>query len=295
MAYLTKALTKDNCARIIFADTTSIVQKAHEIHSTSNTMTAVLGRSLTAASLIGALSKESCESVTFRLNVDGPAGGVVCVADSFGNVRGYVKNPKVQLPKKANGKIDVSGAVGKGTMYIIKDLGLSQPYVGTLPIVSGEIAEDVTEYFAKSEQTPTVCALGVRATPQGDCPGAGGFILQLMPEADENIISRIENNLKEFEALSYMIEKGINAKGVIDKVLSGIDYDIMQTHPIDFKCNCSRQRYARALMGLGKKELERFIEEKENVECECSFCGSKYSFDINQLQEMISTINDIKK
>ena len=189
---MTRAMTQDGMVRLFYADTTSIVQKAHTIHGTSKTMTAVLGRALTGASLMGTLLKDRESSVTLQFKGDGPAGTILCVSDYAGNVRGCAGDPTVELPPNEMGKLDVGGAVGRGTLYVMKDLGLKEPYIGMSPIVSGEIAEDITAYFASSEQIPTVCALGVRCNPDFSCKAAGGYLLQLMPGADESLIERVE-------------------------------------------------------------------------------------------------------
>ncbi|MBE6687775.1 MAG: Hsp33 family molecular chaperone HslO [Ruminococcaceae bacterium] len=280
-------MTCDGSAMLIIANSTQIVKKAAEIHGLSHTMTAVLGRALTATSLMGSLLKDKEHSLTLQLKGDGPGGSVVCVSDYLGNVRGYVQNPSLDLPPNKFGKIDVGGAVGKGNLYIIKDLGLNEPYVGLSPIVSGEIAEDITEYYASSEQTPSVCALGVRVSDEHICFAAGGFLLQLMPGADENVIVTLENNIKNLKSVSQLIADGLTGEEIGAKVLNGIDFDIFDTISVDYKCPCSREKYEGALLSLGITELEDLAKDPNGIETVCHFCNGKYNFASEEIKAMI--------
>ena len=282
-----RALTKDGSAMIVAADTSAVVQKAHEIHSLSKTMTAALGRALTAASMMGSLLKEEKQSVTLRFCGDGPAGTICCVSDWRGNVRGYADHPQAELPPNAKGKLDVGGAVGRGPMYVLRDLGQDMPYVGVASIVSGEIAEDVTNYFASSEQTPSVCALGVLVHPDFNCRAAGGFLVQLLPFADPQAVEQIEKNIEKIESVSRMVDSGMRPRDVIDTVFAGMEYDVLDEAQIGYVCPCSRERYARALLSLGKKELRRLVDEAEPVETLCSFCGKKYVFELPEVRQML--------
>ncbi len=284
---LMRAQTQDGSAMIVAADTTQIVQTAHEIHGLSKTMTAALGRALTAASMMGSLLKEEKQSVTLRFCGDGPAGTICCVSDWRGNVRGYADHPEAELPPNAKGKLDVGGAVGRGQMHVLRDLGLDMPYVGVASIVSGEIAEDVTNYFASSEQTPSVCALGVLVHPDFNCRAAGGFLVQLLPYADPAVVETIEKNIEKIDSVSRMVDSGMTPRDIIDTVFAGLAYDVLDEAQIDYVCPCSRERYARALLSLGKEELQRLADEDEPVETLCSFCGKKYVFGLDEVRAML--------
>ena len=284
---LTRALTHDGSAMIAAADTSAVVQTAHEIHHLSKTMTAALGRALTAASIFGSLLKEENQSVTLRFCGDGPAGTICCVSDWRGNVRGYADNPDAELPPNDKGKLDVGGAVGKGPMYVLRDLGMEQPYVGVSQIVSGEIAEDVTNYFASSEQTPSVCALGVLTNPDFSCRAAGGFLVQLLPFADPQTVEQIERNVARIESVSRMVDGGMTPQDLIRAVFDGLEFDILDETQIGYVCNCSRERYGAALLSLGRKELSRLLHEGEPVETCCSFCGKKYTFSLDEVRAML--------
>ena len=283
---LYNAITKDGSARILYLDSTEMTKKAASIHSLSITATAVLGRSLTISSMMGYMLKNN-ETLTFKIQGDGAIGGVVCVADSDGNVKGYVAHPSVELAKNSKGKIDVGGAIGRGNLYIIKDLGMNEPYVGISPLVSGEIAEDVTEYFAKSEQTPTICSLGVKVDELGSCVASGGFILQLLPFSDDAIIPLLERNMAQLAPISKMIHDGLTVSEILDKILKDIPYDLFDPICVDYKCNCSREKYKSALVSLGVKELQALIDEEEPVETSCHFCGKKHIFETKEMIELL--------
>ena len=285
-SHLTRALTCDGSAMIVAADTSRIVQTAHEIHNLSKTMTAALGRALTAASLMGSLLKEEGQSVTLRLCGDGPAGTICCVSDWRGNVRGYADNPQAELPPNAQGKLDVGGAVGKGPMHVLRDLGQELPYVGVSQIVSGEIAEDITNYFASSEQTPSVCALGVLTNTDFSCRAAGGFLVQLLPFADPQTAEAIERNISGISSVSRMVDSGMTPHDLIAAVFAGLEYDILDEADVGYVCTCSRERYGAALLSLGKKELDRLYNEREPVETRCSFCGKTYIFPPEEIRMM---------
>lgn len=283
-----RAMTRDGSAMIIAADTTKIVQRAREIHGLSKTMTAALGRALTAASLMGALLKSENNTLTLQFRGDGPAGTVCCVSDCFGNVRGYADNPAAELAPNSSGKLDVGGAIGRGTMYVIKDLGMEEPYVGLSDIVSGEIAEDVTHYYAKSEQVPTVCALGVRVNRDYSCKAAGGFLVQLLPFSDDATTDRLEKNISEIQSVSGLLADGMMPEQVIGKVFDGIEFDMFDSREIGYRCTCDREKYYRALLSLGKDELTRLLQEGKPVETVCSFCAAKYVFEQDEIKRMIT-------
>ena len=283
-SYITRALTADGSARIFFSDTTSIVEEAMRIHNTSKTCSAVLGRALTATSLMGSLLKDRGDSVTVQIKGDGPAGTVVCVSDYMGNVRGYVQNPEVELLPNEKGKLDVGGAVGKnGYVYVTKDLGLAEPYNGVSPIVSGEIGDDITEYFASSEQTPSVCALGVRVSNDRRIKAAGGFLVQIMPGADDSVIDKIEQNLKMISSVSALIEEGKTGEEVISLVFKDIPFDIFDEFDTSYKCTCTREKYLKALISLPELDINDLIKDNKPVETECRFCNAKYVFDIDEI------------
>lgn len=286
-SYITRALTSDGSARIFFADTTAIVSRALEIHDLSKTCSALLGRALTATSLMGSLLKDPDNSVTVQIKGDGPAGTVVCVADYKGNVRGYVQNPEVELMPNAAGKLDVGGAVGKnGYLYVTKDLGLAEPYNGVSPIVSGEIGDDITEYFASSEQTPSVCALGVRVSNERTIKAAGGFLVQIMPGADDTVIDKIEENLKMISSVSAMIVDGKSAEEIIGTVFQDIPHEIFDEFDIEYKCTCSREKYLKALVSLPDADIEELRRTDEPIETECRFCKAKYVFDLKEIEKL---------
>ncbi len=279
-----RAISRDGGIRVIFCDSTAVVRASCEIHHTSKTMTAVLGRALTATSLMACLLKDKDNTLTLQLRGDGPAGSVVCVGDYKGNVRGYADNMLVELPPNAEGKLDVGGAVGRGTLYVVKDMGMNDPYVGVSPIVSGEIAEDVTEYFASSEQTPTVCALGVRVDRDNMCFAAGGYLVQLMPGYDEGDIEKLENNIAAAGSVSKQIADGMDGDDVIASVFGDIPYDMFDEFDIAYVCPCGRDKYLRALVSLNEKDMNELLESGEPVETRCQFCGKTYSFSPDELR-----------
>ena len=284
---ITRFITSDGSARLIFADTTEIVNKAHNLHMTTPTASATLGRALTAASLLGSLMKNTTDSLTFQLRGDGPAGTVTCVSDYMGNVRGYMENPQVDLPLKPNGKLDVGGAVGKGLLCVIRDIGGKEPYVGMSELVSGEIAEDLTSYFYNSEQTPSACALGVLVDRDYSCRVSGGFILQLLPGADDAVAEILERNMLLIASVTNLMNEGKSAKDFADIVFSGVVYEKFDEIDISFKCTCSKEKYAKGLVSLGKKELEEMLEE-ENVTTRCRFCNEEYVFSKDEIKELIN-------
>lgn len=285
-----RAMTRDGSVRVLYAETTAIVNRAHEIHGTSKTMTAVIGRALTAASLMGTLLKDKEHSMTLQLKGDGPAGTVICVSDYAGNVRGCAGDPTVELPPNKFGKLDVGGAVGKGTLYVMKDLGLGEPYIGLSPIVSGEIAEDVTAYFAASEQTPTVCALGVRADTDCSCIAAGGYLIQLLPGADDALISKLEDSIRTIPPISQLITECEDNEAVLARLLEGFEYDLFDELDIDYKCTCSREKYAAALATIGKDDLKEMYDDNKPIETVCRFCGAKYEFTHEDIGEILAEI-----
>lgn len=288
MSKVVRCITEEGSIIMMAADTTDIVSKAESIHKTSAVTTAALGRLLTAASLMGQSLKGENNSISLQIKGDGPAGTVMAVSDYHGNVRGYVDNPIVELPLNKQGKLDVGGAVGRnGNLYVVKDLGLKEPYVGQTPLVSGEIAEDVTSYFALSEQIPTVCSLGVLVNPDLSVKAAGGFIVQLLPSAMEEDIVFVENAVKNLESVSSMIDRGMTPEQICRFVLEGRNVDVLDESESEYKCNCSRQRIERALISTGEKTLKELAEEGKREEVCCHFCDKKYYFEKEDFERLL--------
>ena len=278
----------DGAIRIFVAITTDLVNEAQKIHKTYPTATAALGRTLTISAIMGAGMKNETDSTTIQFKGDGPLGSIVAVCDNKAQVRGYVVNPFVDIPRKENGKLDVGTAVGKGFLNVIRDLGMKEPYAGQVPIVTGEIAEDMTYYFASSEQIPTAIALGVLVNPDMSVKCAGGFMLQLMPEATEELASELEERMKTLPPITDMIDKGMSAEDILFTVTEGFDM-LMENKSITprYKCKCSKQRMEKALISIGKKELEDLIEEHGTAELTCQFCDNKYTFDKSALEKLL--------
>ena len=265
-------------------DSTEIVREMERLHKTSAVTTAALGRLLTAASMMGIMLKSPRDSVTIQ--VRGPAGRLLAVSDGTGNVKGYVENPVVELPPREDGHLDVGTAVGRdGTLDVIRDLGMREPYVGQVPLTSGEIAEDITSYFAISEQVPTVCALGVLVDTDLSVRCAGGFIVQLLPGATEQEIDLLEQNIKAMPSVTAMLEQGKTVRDMLDMALQGFRPDILDSYHVTYRCDCSRERVEGMLRSLGRKEVEKLRDEDPIAEVNCQFCDKIYKVDLNELLE----------
>lgn len=290
MGTIVSALSGDGSVACYAMDSTDIVAKAERIHKTSATVTAALGRLLTAASLMGCMCKGEEDSVTVRISGDGPTGNLIAVSDSGGNVRGCVDNPIVEIPLNRHGKLDVAGAVGRsGTLYVIRDMGLGEPYVGQTPIVSGEIAEDITHYYAVSEQIPTVCALGVLVMRDLSVMSAGGFLLQLLPGAAEGCIRRLEESVAQLPPVTELLSQGVAAEELALRVMEGLNPTILGGYPAEYRCNCSRKRVERALISVGREELEQMAREQPDTEVHCHFCGKDYHYSPEELYRLIES------
>lgn len=292
MGKIVRYITEDGSAFVIAADTSDMVRKMEEIHKTSAVVTAALGRLITASSMMGDMLKGEEDSITLRLNGNGPAGSLIAVSDSHGNARGYVQNPVVELPLNDKGKLDVKGAVGTdGYLYVLKDIGLKEPFVGTTEIVSGEIAEDITNYFAVSEQTPSVCALGVLVNPDLTVNCAGGFIIQLLPGCPEEMISNIENALSDIPSITQMLSSGMSTDDIAIRAMKGIKVDKLDEYEISYKCDCSRERVEKALISTGMDSLKEMADSDEDTMVECHFCDKVYKFTPNDIKNIIKKIN----
>ncbi len=287
MGKIIRCITSDGAVAAIGIDSTDIVNDAVAIHKTSAVVSAALGRLLTATSMMGDMLKGADNTITLKLAGDGPAGSIIAAADSHGNVRGYVMNPVVEIPLKENGKLDVSGAVGtNGTLYVIKDVGLKEPYNGSVPIVSGEIAEDITAYYAISEQIPTVCALGVLVNPDLSIKAAGGYIIQLLPMADDKVIDKIEDSIKHIRPVTQMLADGMSIEDIINTALEGFDVELLDTTDAAYKCNCNRKRVVSMLKSIGNEELQSMADEMPNIEVKCHFCDKIYNFSPDEIREI---------
>lgn len=288
MGKLIRAITSDGAVMAIALDSTDIVAKAEQYHKTSAVMTAALGRLLTAASMMGNMLKGKDDTITLRIAGDGPAGTIVAVADSQGDVRGYATNPVVEIPLKENGKLDVSGALGKdGYLYVIKDIGMKEPYSGSIPLASGEIAEDITAYYAVSEQIPTVCALGVLVDKDLTVKKAGGYIIQLLPGADDSTIDRLEENIKRMRPVTTLMDEEIDIKDIMLMALNGFETEILYEQKTAYVCNCSSERVKKVLSAIDPAELASMAEEMNEIKVECHFCNKSYSFTPGEIKKLI--------
>ncbi len=280
----------DGFVKVVAIRSTEMVRRGAEIQGATPNATAAFGRALTAASMMGNMQKVENGSMTLQIRGDGPIGGIVCVSDPTGNVRGYVLNPKVPLEEKYPGKLDVGATVGAGSLTVIRDLQMKEPYVGSVQLVSGEIGDDVTAYFAQSEQTPTACALGVLVDRDMSVKVAGGYLLQLLPGAPEETIDALEKGIQRAGAVTAMLEKGMTPEDILGAVVGDLGVVFMETTEVSYKCYCSRQRVTDALISLGRKELAEIRDENKTFPVECQFCDTVYSFTPEDISELLEKI-----
>ncbi len=289
MAKVLRCLTQDATVMAMVIDASDIVAQAEQYHKTSAVTTAALGRLLTAASMMGVMLKGKDDTITLKVRADGPAGMLMAVSDSNGDVRGNVENPVVEIPLKANGKLDVSGAVGTdGMLYVIRDMGSGEPYVGCVPLTTGEIAEDITTYYATSEQTPTVCALGVLVEPDLSVKFAGGLLLQLLPFCPDDVIDKVEKNIAALPSMTQMLSDGLTPMQICEKALEGMPFDVLDTYEPTYRCNCSRERVEKVFLSMDTEELRSLPDENGEVTADCSFCDKVYRFTTQDIEQMIA-------
>ena len=285
--YIVRAIAANDQIRAFAAVTTETVETARQDHNTSPVATAALGRLLTAGAMMGTMMKGEKDILTLQIKAGGPLEGITVTADSKGRVKGYVGNPNVCIPANSKGKLDVAGAVGIGFMNVIKDMGLKEPYVGQVALQTSEIAEDLTYYFATSEQVPSAVGLGVLMNKDNTVRQAGGFIVQLMPFAEESTIAKLEENVQKITSVTNLLEEGHTPESLLDKVLEGFDVEINEKIPTMFYCNCSRERVEKALISIGRKELNEMIQEGKPIELNCHFCNHNYEFTVEELKEIL--------
>lgn len=285
--HIIKATAANAQIRAFAITSKEIVETARKAHNTSPVMTAALGRLLSAAAMMGSMMKGDKDILTLQIKGDGPAGGLTVTADSHGNVKGYANNPDVILPANELGKLDVGGAIGNGFLGVIKDLGLKEPYVGQTVLQTGEIAEDLTYYFVVSEQTPSSVGLGVLMEKNNTVKQAGGFIVQLMPFAEEEVIAKLEENLMKIKPVTTMLDEGMTPTQILETVLDGLDLQVTEECDCRFFCNCDKPRVEKALISIGKEELQSMIDEGKTIEVNCHFCNRNYEFTVEELKGMV--------
>lgn len=285
--YIIRATAADAQIRAFAATTRELVEYARNVHQTSPVVTAALGRLLTAGSMMGIMLKGEKDLLTLQICGDGPVGGITVTADSEANVKGYARQPQAMLPPNAAGKLDVGGAVGQGYLRVIKDMGLKEPYVGQTVLQTGEIAEDLTYYFANSEQVPSCVGLGVLMEKNNTVRQAGGFVIQLMPFAADEVVEALENNLKKVTSVTDLLDAGNTPEQILELLLEGLDVRIQDRVPTLFSCKCSKERVKKAVISVGKKEIQEMIEDNQPIEVNCHFCNHNYEFTPEELMEML--------
>ena len=284
--YIVRATAADSQIRAFAITSKEMVEEARRAHDTRPVITAALGRLLSGAAMMGTMMKGDNDLLTIQIQCGGPAKGLTVTADSHGHVKGFPMESQVELPLNAQGKLDVGGALGLGVMSVIKDMGLKEPYVGQTILVSGEIAEDLTYYFANSEQVPSSVGLGVLMNKDNTVEQAGGFIIQLMPGATDEFIDKLEARIKEIKSVTAMLEEGMTPEQILEHILGDMELEILDTIPTKFYCNCSKDRVSKAVISVGKEEIQKMIDDGEPIEVNCHFCNSHYTFTVDELKEM---------
>ena len=285
--YMIRAIAAGGQVRAFAADTRETVEYARAAHNTSPVVTAGLGRLLTAGSMMGSMMKGERDVLTLKAEGSGPVGHYLVTADSHGNVKGYAANPDVILPANAAGKLDVAGSLGVGLLTVIKDLGLKEPYTGTCELITGEIADDITYYFATSEQTPSSVGLGVLMTKENTVNVAGGFIIQIMPDATEETISAVEEKITSITSVTGMLEKGMTPEDILQYILGNLELEILDKTEVAFVCDCSKEKVSKALAAINKEDLQGIIDDGEDIEIKCHFCNKTYGFSVEEMEKML--------
>ncbi len=289
--YLVRAMSKDGFVKMAAVVSTEIVRRGAQIQGSTPNATAALGRLLTAASLMGNTQKVENGSLTLQVNGGGPVGTILCVSDAVGNVRGYIQNPQVPLMEQRPGKLDVGAAVGtNGMLTVIRDLQMKEPYVGSVELVTGEIADDITSYFAQSEQTPTACALGVLVDRDQSVKVAGGYLIQLLPGAPDAVVDTLEAGIQSAGAVTVMLENGMTPEEILKAACAGMELEFLETTPVEYRCYCSRDRVRGALVSLGREELEQIVHDGETVHIGCQFCDADYQFAPEEVETLLETL-----
>ena len=286
--YIVRATAATNQIRAFAATTRELVEYARSVHNTSPVATAALGRLLTAGAMMGSMMKGAGDLLTLQIKCNGPIQGLTVTADANANVKGYVYDPAVMLPPSPMGKLDVGGAVGAGVLSVIKDMGLKDPYVGQTELVSGEIAEDITYYYAASEQIPSSVALGVLMNKDNTVKRSGGFIIQLMPFAEEEVINKLEKKISEISSITQLLDDDLTPEMILLHILGDFGLEILDTIPTAFTCNCSKERVEKAIISIGKKDIQEMIDDNEPIEVNCHFCNTKYNFSIDELETILA-------
>ena len=287
--YIVRGTAADNQIRVFAATTRNMVEHARQIHNTSPVATAALGRLMTAGAMMGSMMKGEKDILTLQIKASGPINGITVTADSKANIKGYVGNPDVIIPANDKGKLDVAGAVGIGILNVIKDIGMKEPYVGQTALQTSEIAEDLTYYFATSEQIPSSVGLGVLMNKDNTVRQAGGFIIQVMPFAEDEVITALENKLSTVSSITSMLDAGMTPENILEELFEGLSLDIMDKVPTAFSCNCSRERVEKALISVGKSEIQSMIDDNEPIEMNCHFCNTKYVFEVEELKKILKS------
>ena len=285
--YIVRATAANNQVRAFAATTRNMVETARQAHNTSPVATAALGRLLTGGAMMGTMMKNEKDVLTIQINCDGPIQGLTVTADMAGNVKGYVENPNVMLPPSKKGKLDVANALGLGVLNVIKDMGLKEPYLGQTILMTSEIAEDLTYYFATSEQVPSSVGLGVLMEKDNTVKQAGGFIIQVMPFIEEEVVAKLEQNIANVESVTSMLDKGYTPEQILETVLDGFDVEYTDSMPTQFSCNCSKERVEKALISIGRKDIQEMIDDGESIEMHCHFCNTSYNFTVDELKEIL--------